>query len=99
MQNGERATTSQQCPSNETNEDLQHRRKQRTITCLRNHFPTLRGKAGEAGCTATRGQSWGQNKPPFFFWHVSVSVFDLPDFTPLVVGNGLHKIQADFCSK
>ncbi|KAJ7690433.1 hypothetical protein B0H14DRAFT_2652404 [Mycena olivaceomarginata] len=39
-QNGEQE--SQQRPSNESNEDLQLRRKQRTLTCLRNHFPTPR---------------------------------------------------------
>jgi hypothetical protein len=57
-QNGEQE--SQQRPSNESNEDLQLRRKQRTLTGLRNHFPTPRGKAGEEGSTTTRGRSWGK---------------------------------------
>jgi hypothetical protein len=40
-----------------------------------------------------------QSKQTTVFWHVSVSVFDPMDFTPLAVGNGLRKIQTDFRGK
>jgi hypothetical protein len=34
-------------PSQQRNDYLQDRRKHRTLTELRNHFPARRGKAGE----------------------------------------------------
>jgi hypothetical protein len=37
-----------------------------------------------------------QSKQTTVFWHVSVSVFDPTDITPLAVGNGLGKIQSRF---